>query len=1267
MTSETQPRLIAFYLPQFHPIPENDEWWGKGFTEWTSVTRARPLFPGHQQPRLPADLGFYDLRLPEVREAQAALARLYGIDGFCYYYYWFKDGVQLLERPLREMLDGGAPDFPFCLCWANEPWTRRWSDRERDVLVAQDHSPANNLAFIRSIVPYLKDPRYIRVEGRPLLLVYRAALIPGLAATVLAWREELARHGLPPPYLVAAETYGHSGAEAVAAGFDAGYEFPPHGAPRSAQVMPQAIGLGPEFTGGVRDYARIAAGFRARALPDYPLHRGLMLAWDNTARRGNAADISVNFTVEAYHGWLRAMLQSTREAFAGERRILFVNAWNEWSEGSYLEPDQLYGHACLEATRAALLDEPWIPHVAAGPEPAVAGQLPPAAVRAGRSDGGAQESGGDLRIVSVSMIGNEADIVEAFVRDNLAYVDHMLIAEHNTLDGTRDILQALVAEGLPLTVTRIETAAFDQAGVTNALLAQAVGRFDPDWVIPLDADEFLDAESRDALEAELTALGGSHARLRWIQHVPTTQDDPAEAHPARRIRHRYAFAPPNPAQNPYVWKLALNGRLIRPYLDRYDLEKGSHRVVFRGCREPSAQPATILRHAVLRHYPVRSFEQLSLKAGLGMLQGRLAGRNELGGTHVPRLYRQLLAGRHDLADLQRSVREYLDSGRRDPDELADTAIIAEAKQHTSSLCHGGLRQPATVVFLRWIERQGTAAADPGVTADAARGTQATRFDWCPWLFWGEASAEARAQQMAFQAQWVAQDRLRCGARCYVSPQAGLAPTRVTLGDDCYIAARAYVTDEVTAGSHCTINPFAVVRGRVHMGDHVRVGAHASILGFNHNHARLDRPIHEQGLSSKGIRIGDDVWLGSGALLLDGITIGSHCIVAAGAVVTRDVPDWAVVAGNPARVLRDRRERASAATRRPSLARTLADFGRRAAGQWPGILARSEVRTGEEIGYTDIPGTRPASIRPLADAIEIAAAFGGLPPGQSAPALIARLQACQDPGTGMPMDPLAPPCAGYLAAEMNDGNAAYMVLSLGYALMCLDARFPRPFAVPQEMSPPQLQALLAKRPWTSNAWGAGAWVDAVGTALWMNRHFFGLPGPADTLFAWLQGACNPQTGLWGEPRAQDGWLEPVNGFYRLTRGTYAQFDRPVPYPEAALDTILAHIRANDGFETRNVNAFNLLDVVHPLWLLSQSSAHRRDEVLAFIERQLPLIAARWVDGAGFAFAPGRPPGLQGTEMWLSILRIGADALELGDELPWTPRGVHRLRPPEAGHD
>jgi serine acetyltransferase len=495
----------------------------------------------------------------------------------------------------------------------------------------------------------------------------------------------------------------------------------------------------------------------------------------------------------------------------------------------------------------------------------------------------------------------------------------------------------------------------------------------------------------------------------------------------------------------------------------------------------------------------------------------------------------------------------------------------------------------------------------------------------------------------------------------VSAEAGLVPDKVTLGDECYIAAQAYVTGELTTGCQCTINPFAVVLGKVTLGDHVRVGARASILGFNHNHARLDVPIHEQGLSSKGIRIGDDVWIGSGALLLDGIHVGSHCIIAAGAVVTKDVPDWSVVAGNPARTIRDRRQRTVALPSAASLARTLGELGRRAVEQLPDIIRRCEIRSGDRIGYTDIPGTRPASIRPLADAIEIAAAFGALPPGQSRPELIERLQAFQDPVNGMPVDPLAPPGPTYSPAEMNHGNSAYMVLALGYALMCLGSRFAQPLKAVQEMGAARLQMLLGRQPWHANAWAAGAWVDAVGTAAWMNRQFFGLPGPVGPLFAWLQGACNPATGLWGERRGSDGWLQAVNGFYRLTRGTYAQFDTHLPYPEAALDTILAHIRMNEGFETRNVNACNLLDVVHPLWLLSRATTHRRDEVMRFVERQLSIIPGRWVDGAGFAFAPGGPPGLQGTEMWLAILATGADLLGMGDALPYVPRGVHRLMP------
>ena len=342
-------RLISFYLPQFHPIPENDAWWGEGFTEWTNVTRARPNFPGHYQPHLPADLGFYDLRLAEARQKQADLARRSGIHGFCYYYYWF-NGQRLLHRPLDDVLASGEPDFPFCVCWANENWSRRWDGRESDILMAQHYSPEDDVAFIRALFPALSDRRYIRIDGRPLLMIYRASLLPDAQATTDRWREECLRAGLPEPYLANVYSFNEQGCGAT--GFDAAVEFPPHG--HAVRVEPPEGLTNPNFRGRFFDYPATARAFAALRYPEQTVFRGVMPAWDNTARRQNDADIFVNGSPEVYEAWLRRMVAETRDVRFGDERILFINAWNEWAEGNHLEPDTQFGSAYLEATRRAL-------------------------------------------------------------------------------------------------------------------------------------------------------------------------------------------------------------------------------------------------------------------------------------------------------------------------------------------------------------------------------------------------------------------------------------------------------------------------------------------------------------------------------------------------------------------------------------------------------------------------------------------------------------------------------------------------------------------------------------------------------------------------------------------------------------------------------------------------------------------------------------------------------------------------------------------------
>jgi lipopolysaccharide biosynthesis protein len=344
-------RVIAFYLPQFHPIPENDGWWGKGFTEWTNVTRAKPNFAGHYQPHLPSDLGFYDLRVPEVREQQAALADRFGIHGFCYYYYWF-NGRQILERPLQEVFRSGKPDFPFCVCWANENWSRRWDGGSNEVLLQQEYSPEDDLAFIESLLPLFSDRRYIRVKDRPVLLVYRPDLLPDPRATAERWTLACREAGLPGVYLCAGHT--KTTLDPVPIGFDAAFEFPPHGTRHASKAYRKFPGIRPEFKGLVLDYRALAVQYLGKPMPAYPLHKAVMVAWDNTARRQLDGTIFLHSSPEAYEVWLREAAELVRRHNAPGERLVFINAWNEWAEGAHLEPDQRFGLQYLEATRRAL-------------------------------------------------------------------------------------------------------------------------------------------------------------------------------------------------------------------------------------------------------------------------------------------------------------------------------------------------------------------------------------------------------------------------------------------------------------------------------------------------------------------------------------------------------------------------------------------------------------------------------------------------------------------------------------------------------------------------------------------------------------------------------------------------------------------------------------------------------------------------------------------------------------------------------------------------
>jgi len=354
-------RPIAIYLPQYHPVAENDEWWGKGFTEWRNVTKAKPLFRDHYQPHLPADLGFYDLRLPETREAQADLAREYGIYGFCYYHYWF-NGRRILERPFQEVFESGKPDFPFMLCWANENWTRAWDGGEKHVLLEQKYSEADDIEHIKALITYFKDPRYIRIDNKPVFAVYRSSLFPDIRKTAEVWRRVAREQGMEL-YLCSFESLGEPKTDPQSLGLDATVQFPPFGILNVDYKNSNTINLSRVKNvvwnrvsnrykklfqkANYISYDELVETDLAKFPPAYKQFPTVTPMWDNTSRRKRPTILKYS-TPAKFEYWVRKKLARFKP-YSEEENLFFVNAWNEWAEGNHLEPDQHWGKQYLEA------------------------------------------------------------------------------------------------------------------------------------------------------------------------------------------------------------------------------------------------------------------------------------------------------------------------------------------------------------------------------------------------------------------------------------------------------------------------------------------------------------------------------------------------------------------------------------------------------------------------------------------------------------------------------------------------------------------------------------------------------------------------------------------------------------------------------------------------------------------------------------------------------------------------------------------------------
>jgi lipopolysaccharide biosynthesis protein len=348
--------VAAFYLPQFHQIPENDQWWGEGFTEWSNVQQARPLYPGHRQPQIPLG-GYYDLDENETLQRQFSLASQHGITAFCMYAYWF-GGRRLLEKPLKQLLENPDLEVRYFLCWANESWSRVWDGGSSDLLMEQRHSVESDAHIIDDLAEHLSDPRYVRIHGKPLFLIYRTDLLEEPHRTVEALRTRAQAIGLGELHLSMVQSFNLIDPRPY--GCDSAVEFAPHGSVEPPNIIDPSSPDWPSpydataWEGTLVDYSRTVNWALAKATPAFPWFRCAMPGWDNSPRRGSRATVYVNDSAEAFRGWLEALVDYTYRFGDPQARLLFINSWNEWGEGAQLEPDLDRGDARLRAVASAL-------------------------------------------------------------------------------------------------------------------------------------------------------------------------------------------------------------------------------------------------------------------------------------------------------------------------------------------------------------------------------------------------------------------------------------------------------------------------------------------------------------------------------------------------------------------------------------------------------------------------------------------------------------------------------------------------------------------------------------------------------------------------------------------------------------------------------------------------------------------------------------------------------------------------------------------------